>query len=189
MYGQPVKKKNKANTIMVIIIIVLFLIIGYRFGSYYFYSHDSNATVVDSVVFDEETTEVEIHSLVFKVPKNLIVENHIDYFTVQHPDKQFAARVMIEYYKFDEVYNNYTHLKPNKLASYNGPASQQKYGDKEYVVAPYASRLSKVLSGFTKGNDEKMIVIILINKKNTYDYKMMEKFAEIINSVTEYKKK
>ncbi len=189
MYGQPVKKKNKANTIMIFVIVILFLIIGYRFGSHYFYTHDSNATNSKEVVFDEETTEIEVHSLVFKVPKNLIVENRVDYFTVQDPNKLFAARVMIEYFNFDEVYNNYTHLTGNKLESYNGKATQEKYGDKEYVVVPAASRLSKKLIAFTKGNDEKMIIVFLINKKNTYDYKMMEKFAEIINTVEEYKKK
>ena len=184
---EPVKKKSKINVILILAIIILLSFCAGKFGLNYFYTNDSHATVSTSIEFDEETKEVEISNLKFNVPKNLIVENWIEYLTIENDNQDFVARIEIHDYNFKEIYDNYTHLKADYTATYNGTPTLETYNEKEYVVVPYASGLSKKLAAFTKGTDEKMVVVILINKKNTYDYKMMEKLSEILNTVTKKK--
>ena len=183
---QKVKINFKAVAIVTILLIVGYL--GGKFGLDYYYTHDSNESVVDKVSFSDETKVIEVFGLNFTVPTNLIVENWIEYFTIGDASTDYVVRVEIHEADFEEVYSNYTHLKADTTATYNGTPKIESFDDKEYVVVESAKWFSKELHAFTKGNKEKMVVMTIINKKNTYDHKLLEKISEIINTVEDAKK-
>ena len=79
--------------------------------------------------------------------------------------------------------NNIDSLKGNTEGTYNGPAQIHNYNGREYITIETADWLSKTLVAFTKVNDDKILFILIINKKNTYDYGLLKEFTEIINEV------
>ena len=124
----------------------------------------------------------------FTVPTNLKVEAWIEYFTIGDASTDYVVRVEIHEADFENIYSNYTHLKADTTAMYNGTPKLESFDDKEYIVIESGKWISKELHAFTKGNKNKMVVMTIINKKNTYDHKLLEKMSEIINTVEDAKK-
>ena len=180
------QKANYKGLIKFVAIVVILICVG-KLGLDFFYTHDSHATVSTNLEFAEETTELSISNLKFDIPTNLKVENWIGYFTIEQDE--FVVRVDIYDYEFNTILGSYQHLTVDEEATYNGKAKIEKYGDKEYVVADAAKWLSKKLVAFTEAPDNKVLYITIINKKNTYDYKLLEKVSSILNTVNDGKAK
>ena len=98
---------------------------------------------------------------------------------------EYVVRVDVQDAEFQYLLNNYSNLRGNSEASYNSKAVVKNYGGKDYIVVDTASHFSKTLVAFTEATEDKMLVISVINKKNTYDYELLEKFSVIINNSIE----
>ena len=179
-------QSNKINYKIVIIAILAFILIyfGGKFGLNYFYSHDSNATVANEVVFDSNFSNINVSSIEFQVPTNIYVDNNNYYFTMDDVNQKYVIRVDIQESDFQYLLNNYKRIKADTAAPYNSKPIIKNYNGKDYIVIETAKRFSKTLAAFTKVSDDKILFITIINKKNTYDYQLLEKFSSIINTAT-----
>lgn len=185
------KKYNKSSgigkiiTIILLLIIFLLLIIyGYNNALRSNKNGDPQKTVASEVVFDNTTKDITVSSVTFKVPTNIIAEVQDDHFTMQDKNFMYLIRVDVKEADFQIILNNYTSMKGNNNADYNGTPELKKYGDKDYITIETAKGLGKILMAFTDAKNGKTAVLSVINKKNSYDYNLLEKYAVIINSVS-----
>ena len=177
--------KKKYNSLIIIILIVVILFIIGKFGLNYFYSHDSNATVSSEVKFADDLQKITVSSIDIYIPSNINVKTESNYYTMEDSKHEYVVRVDVENADFQYLLDNHLHLRADENAPYNSKAVIKKFDGKEYIVVENAKRFSKTLTAFTKATDNKILVISIINKKNTYDYALLEKFSEIINDVSE----
>lgn len=171
------KPKSKFRSFLDLLFIIL-LVAGGWFGLNYFYSHDTHATVSSSISFSNDARIVTLDSVDFVVPSNIFVGNNGDFFTLDDSEHKFVIRIDVRKSEIDNFKNNLSRVKADKYALYNGEASVKTHNDKEYIVMEMGKWFSKTLRAFTAVSDDKMLVISVINKKNTYDYKLLEKFFE-----------
>lgn len=178
-----VKSSNRLKYTMIAIIVVLLSFVGFEMGLDYFYTHDSNETVSELMQLDSETREMEIDGLKFAIPLNIVIEVGDKYFTMEDDNRDYVVKVEIHDADFKYLLEHISNLKGNANASYNGKATLKRYGASEYITVETAKTFSKTLIAFRSAPDSKMLVISLINKKNTFDYALLEKFSKVFDSL------
>lgn len=151
-------------------------------GLYFYYRHDSHTSVSSSVKFDEKTKEIRVSDIKFYIPINLIITREEKYFKLQDTSGDYVIRIDVTEDNFDEMVEKYSNVKLGIDASYEGKISVKEYGGKKYIVSETAKGITKNLMACTKLSDTKIARIKIENKKNTYDYGLLEKYSTIINN-------
>ena len=180
----PPKSPNKIiSALLFLIIICLLGIYAYKSAPNFLYDFDTNETVANEVSFDDKTKDVTIDTVVFHIPENVLVESYEKYFTLQDEASTYFVRVDIKDGNFSSILENYASLKGNNNSDYNSSPSIKKYNDKTYITIETAKKLGKVLMAYKDAKEGKIMIINVINKKNTYDYALLEKYSNILNTV------
>ena len=80
---------------MIIIIVAITLFLVGREGLNYFYTHDSNNTVSDKIVFSNETKEIEMSSVTINIPSNFNIIQKDNYFIMDDSNREYLVTVAI----------------------------------------------------------------------------------------------
>ena len=178
------EKKPISKPILFLIILgsigLLFAIV--KGGLYFYYSHDSHDSVASSVKFDDKTKEIRVSDIKFYIPLNLIITREEKYFKLQDTSGDYEIRVDVTEDNFDEMIEKYLDVNLGIDVSYEGKTTVKEYGNKKYIVSETAKGITKNLMACTKLSDTKIARIKIENKKNTYDYGLLEKYSTIINN-------
>ena len=175
-------KKTIYKKVLIGIIIMVALCFLVKGGLSYFYTHDSNKSVYHTVVISGKTQEIEVSSVIFNIPTNFILEKGADYFTLGDSSTDYVVRVDILDKDFNNLLDNYSSLRPNIKVSYHSSPIIKEYKGKKYIVMNAAKGLSKMLFAITDAGENKTLSITIVNKPNTYDYKLLEKLVSTLNS-------
>lgn len=178
-----VKKIYKKIMIGIIIFVSIF-IVG-KLGLNYFYTHDSNKSVSSSVVFNDSMQQIKVSSYEFSIPSNLIVTKGDNYFTMKDEKNEYVVRIDIQDADFQHLLDHQSTFIADADSQYNSKAIVKEYNEEKYIVVDVGNWGSKTLTAFKKFSDNKILIISIINKPNTYDYGLLEKYSKIINDLNE----
>ena len=149
-------------------------------------SLNSDESSNDTQTPSKSNYKVILKEFTFEIPDNMIyqyVENN-DALAISDEEVTWKANLLLKLVSFAQVKANKGNLQAVALQlGYTASIpSEKKLGGVEFITMEISLNKQNALMAYAKANSMYCVVVIIENKDNEFDYKLLEKMAPIISS-------